>query len=372
MKILAIESSCDDTSVALVDCSTKGFFVISEKTASQIEVHKKYGGVVPEVAGRQHAENILPVIEYVLARTPNSKLLNPNSIDKPDVIAVTAGPGLITGLVVGVEVAKTLSYLWEVPLVGVNHIAGHVHSVQLMNHESRIMNHGIDYPALALVVSGGHTELLLMKDPTTFELIGKTRDDAAGEAFDKVGKLLGFDYPGGPKISEHAANGNPEAIKFPRPMTKKGNFSAKGRPASGWDFSFSGLKTAALYHLRDHEKKGVRSYDLGVMSLNDFCSSFEQAIVDTLVTKTIRAAKKYKPKSIILGGGVSANKKLCETLKAEISRQTPILNFQFPVSDYAMDNAAMIAVAGYYKAIKKDFTNWKDIEANPNWRVYNT
>ena len=343
MKILAIESSCDDTSVALVDCSEDGFFVISEKTASQIEVHKKYGGVVPEVAGRQHAENILPAVEEVM-----------KDQDKPDAIAVTSGPGLITGLVVGVEAAKSLSYLWDVPLVGVNHIAGHVHSVQIESKEK------VEYPALALIVSGGHTELLLMKSPTEFELIGKTRDDAAGEAFDKVGKLLGFDYPGGPKISEFAKEGNSNAIDFPRPMLEKGNM----------DFSFAGLKTAALYWLRDNAKSNSTPYSLPPTTLNDFCASFEQAIVDTLVTKTLWAAEKHKPKSIILGGGVSANKKLRETLEDAIKKLNTSTTYSLPPTPYTMDNAAMIAIAGYYKAVKKDFINWKDVESNPNWRVY--
>ena len=331
MFILGIESSCDDTSVALVKVSGRGknFVVLSGKTASQIEVHKKYGGVVPEIAGRQHAEKILPLIEAVLERQP-----------KPDVIAVTAGPGLITGLLVGVEAAKALSYLWNIPLVRVNHISGHAHSVELENK--------IVFPALCLIVSGGHTELLLMKNHTDFELIGKTRDDAAGETFDKVGKLLGFDYPGGAKISQAAEGGDVNAIKFPRPMINE-----------GYEFSFAGLKTAALYWLRDNDE---------ALELRHFSASFEQAIIDVLVTKTLRAAKAYKPKSIILAGGVSANKKLREQLKNKL--KTNALELLAPNLKYAMDNAAMIAVAGYYKAIKKDFTPWQKIEADPNWTVY--
>ena len=202
MKILGIESSCDDTSVALVEASDGGFEILAEKTASQIEIHKKYGGVVPEIAGRMHAEKILPVIEEVMKNQ-----------DKPDVIAVTSGPGLITGLLVGVEAAKTLSLLWGIPLVGVNHIEGHIHSVKIQNTENKIQ-----YPLLALVASGGHSEIILSKAEGVYEKIGGTKDDAAGEAFDKVAKLLGFDYPGGPKISKFAKEGYPEAIKFPRPM----------------------------------------------------------------------------------------------------------------------------------------------------------
>ncbi len=366
MKVLAIESSCDDTSVALVDCSDKGFFVIAEKTASQIEVHKKYGGVVPEVAGRQHAENIFPVIEAVL-ENHKSKILNQKSEFKPDVIAVTAGPGLVTGLVIGVEAAKALSYLWDVPLVATNHIAGHALSALVQNQKS-----DIEYPALALVVSGGHTEILHLKSPENFELIGKTQDDAAGEAFDKVGKLLGFEYPGGPKISKLAKDGNTNAIAFPRAMNKKDNFN----------FSFSGLKTAALYWLRDNKLAAINTNPLAKFAagifginkhettLNDFCASFEWAIVDSLVSKTIGAAKKYKPKTILLGGGVSANPKLRETLETEIKKLETPTHYLLPTTNYSMDNAAMIAVAGYYKAIKKEFTNWQDIKVDPNWRVY--
>lgn len=367
MLILGIESSCDDTSVALVQFTpstphlTGGeqFLVLAEKTASQIEAHKKYGGVVPEVAGRQHAENILPVIESVMARGTRHKEQNTN---KPDLIAVTAGPGLITGLLVGVEAAKTLSYLWDVPLVAVNHIAGHAHSVQLQNHTSKILNGAVEFPAVCLVVSGGHTELLLMKYPTTFALIGKTRDDAAGECFDKVGKLLGFDYPGGPKISAYAAQGNSLALAFPRPMRAEDNY----------DFSFAGLKTAALYWLRDNQPKGVKpnTYNLQPKTLKDFCASFEQAIVDVLVAKTLRATEQYKPKTIILGGGVSANKKLRDTLGHEIKKQHPLITYRLSPVNYSMDNGAMIAVAGYYKTLKKEYTNWRAITVDPNWKVY--
>ncbi len=326
MKILAIESSCDDTSVALVEANQAGFAVLSEKTASQIEVHKKYGGVVPEIAGRMHAEKILPVIEEVINK------------NKPDIIAVTAGPGLITGLLVGVETAKTLAYLWNLPLVGINHIEGHIYSVELEKKN--------DFPALALVASGGHTELILIKKPGKYKQIGATRDDAAGECFDKVAKLLDFDYPGGPKISQQAKLGNIDMINFPRPMLNEDNF----------DFSFSGLKTSALYYLRDHPE----------IDKNDFCASFEQAIVDVLISKTLKAVKKYNPQTVILAGGVSANKKLRQTLEKKLNG----IKFLTPPIKYAMDNAVMIALAGYYHAIKKDFTPWPDLKAEPNWKIY--
>lgn len=329
MRILGIETSCDDTSVALLDADG-GFQILKELTASQIEVHKKYGGVVPEIAAREHAEAVMPVIEAVMEHH-----------EKPDCIAVTAGPGLITSLLVGVEAAKALSYLWDIPLVAVNHIDGHIHSVEIQNK--------ILFPALALVVSGGHTELILMRSNGDYERIGATRDDAAGECFDKVAKLLGFDYPGGPKISTMAEGGNAAAIDFPRPMLQEDNF----------DFSFAGLKTSALYWLRDH----------GQPNMSDFCASFEQAIVDVLAAKTLRAAKKYQPKSILLVGGVSANKKLRETLGAIVRQISPPISCLLSPLSHAMDNGAMIAVAGYYKAKNKEYSDWRDAVPDPNWRV---
>lgn len=354
MRILGIESSCDDTSVSLLEASESGFVVLAEKTASQIEIHKKYGGVVPEVAARAHAEFIVPLIEEVLAGQ-----------DKPDVIAVTSGPGLMTALLVGVDAAKTLSYLWEVPMVGVNHIEGHIHSV-LASHPDK----KIEFPALCLIVSGGHTELIVMKDHGEYEKIGKTVDDAAGECFDKVAKLFGFDYPGGPKISKFALEGRTGAIPFPRPMIKENNYN----------FSFAGLKTAALYWLRDNELSamnpnpvtlpaGIWGIGAPAPTINDFCASFEQAIVDVLVIKTLRAAEQYKPKTILLGGGVSANKKLRESLQKGIASEFPETKFLIPELKYAMDNATMIAIAGYYKAIKNEFTSWKELKADPQWEL---
>lgn len=358
VKILGIESSCDDTSVALVENTGAGFTILAEKTASQIEIHKKYGGVVPELAGRQHAEHILPVIEAVLDG------------QRPDVIAVTAGPGLITGLLVGVEAAKTLSYLWDIPIVAVNHIAGHIHSAEIPDLATGGQALKIKFPALALAVSGGHTELILMKDRGIYERVGATRDDAAGECFDKVAKLLGLDYPGGPKISELAKSGNAEAIEFPRPMLTAPNLH----------FSFAGLKTAALYYLRDHKLAAMTINPIrlpagifGVIpespTINDFCASFEQAIIDVLVTKTLHAAKRYEPKSILLVGGVSANQKLRHTLGAAIREEFKLINYHLSPLAYAMDNGAMIAAAGYYQALKINFTNWRDLIANPNWQL---
>lgn len=354
MLILGIESSCDDTSVALLESSEQGHNILFEKTASQIEIHKKYGGVVPEIAGRMHAEKIVPLIDAALQNQP-----------KPDAIAVTAGPGLITGLLVGVEAAKTLSYALDIPLIRTNHIEGHIYSVELQEKKS-----DIQFPALALIVSGGHTELIFIKNQGEYELLGATKDDAAGECFDKVAKLLGLPYPGGPQISKFAETGDAKKIDFPRPMIREKNYL----------FSFAGLKTSALYWLRDN-KLSANHIDLlnlpagayGQMpedpTINDFCASFEQAIVDVLVDKTARAALEYKPKTIILSGGVSANKKLRQILEKNVKDNFPEINFMLPQMKYAMDNGAMIAVAGYYHALKKDFTAWKKIQADPNWEL---
>ncbi len=357
MKILGIESSCDDTSVALLDCSEKGCFVLSEKTASQIEVHKKYGGVVPEIAGRLHAEKIVPLIEEVLKDQP-----------KPDIIAVTAGPGLITGLIVGVEAARTLSYTLKLPLIAVNHLQGHVYSVELSAGQK------IEYPAVALVVSGGHTEIVHIPEAGSYKVLGATKDDAAGECFDKVAKLLDLPYPGGPQISKLALAGKTDAINFPRPMIKDNNF----------DFSFSGLKTSALYWLRDHKLAAVNPTILGKIfswmpsklgistdpiTREDFCASFEQAITDVLAFKTLKAVEKIKPKTLVLAGGVSANKKLRECLQKNISENFPETKFLCPELKYCMDNGAMITVAGYYQSQKNNYTNWQDIKADPNWHL---
>lgn len=375
MRILGIESSCDDTSVALVEKTDAGFVVLAEKTASQIDVHKKYGGVVPEIAGREHAAAIMPVIEEVMKNQT-----------KPDAIAVTAGPGLITGLVIGVEAAKALSYLWDVPLIRTNHMDGHVHSVELARLRPNgatawQANQKIEFPALCLLVSGGHTELLLSTDHGMYEKLGSTRDDAAGECFDKVGKLLGLEYPGGPKISKLAMEGNTKAIPFPRPMLTRLRQDYGEARENNFDFSFAGLKTAALYWLRDNSLTpfhvdqvqlptgiyGQRPYEF---TINDFCASFEQAIVDVIVEKTCRAAKKYQPKTIVLGGGVSANEKIRETLRAELQKVLPEAHFLVPEKKYSMDNGAMIAVAGFYQMQKNNFTDWREIKADPNWEAY--
>lgn len=358
MRILGIESSCDDTAVALLDSTDQGHFIVSEKTAAQIDIHAKYGGVVPEIAGRMHAEKIVPLIEAVLENQPD-----------PDVIAVTAGPGLITGLLVGVEAAKALSLSKNIPLVTVNHIQGHIHSVEVSENRTP---HIKNFPALCLVVSGGHTELILMSSHEKYEILGSTKDDAAGECFDKVAKLLNLPYPGGPKVSKLAESGDAKAIDFPRPMLDRDNF----------EFSFAGLKTSALYWLRDNKLSATKvtaiSLPAGISgvqkpdpTLEDFCASFEQAIIDVLVGKTLKAVEKIHPKTFILAGGVAANKKLRESLQKAISESSPSTTFLIPPIKYCMDNAAMIAAAGYHKAKKNQYTNWNEVQVNPNWKVAN-
>ncbi|OGL88745.1 tRNA (adenosine(37)-N6)-threonylcarbamoyltransferase complex transferase subunit TsaD [Candidatus Uhrbacteria bacterium RIFCSPLOWO2_02_FULL_51_9] len=363
MKILGIETSCDDTAAALIEARSPGYFrIIAERRSSQIDIHKQYGGVVPELAARAHAELVMPLITEVLAGK------------KPDVIAVTAGPGLITALMVGVQTAASLSYAWDVPLVAVNHIEGHIYGNWLAPKQK------IVFPALALIVSGGHTELILMRDHGHYKLIGKTRDDAAGECFDKVGKLLGFEYPGGPKIAQEAAAGNAATISFPRPMINSPDF----------DFSFAGLKTAALYWLREYAQTVISSErsesrnligeiprlrpdyvgtPLGMTLTRHFCASFEQAIVDVLVAKTLRAVKEYQPKTVLLGGGVAANTRLRTTLTKTVSTVYPKVALTLPPLFATVDNALMIAVAGYFHAKRTDFTSWKKISAQPNWRI---
>ncbi|HLD31468.1 MAG TPA: tRNA (adenosine(37)-N6)-threonylcarbamoyltransferase complex transferase subunit TsaD [Patescibacteria group bacterium] len=353
MRILGIETSCDDTSVALVETSGSGFVILAEKTASQIKVHEKYGGVVPEIAGRCHAENIVPVMAAVLANQP-----------QPDVVASTAGPGLITGLLVGVEAAKVFSFLHQIPLIRVNHLEGHFFSPLLGKNTL-----DYSYPVLALIASGGHTELILAREPGSYEKIGYTKDDAAGECFDKAAKLLGLPYPGGPQISQLARAGRPDTISLPRPLIQSPNY----------DFSFAGLKTAVRYWVRDNRKKMIDQRTLWGKyrqwlkpqspTIADLCASLEQAVVDVLTTKTIKAAAAFQPRTVILAGGVSANDRLRQHLAAELASRFPTISFLCPQKKYAMDNAAMIAAAAHIHSLKNEFTPWEKIMVDPNWSL---
>ena len=348
MKILGIESSCDDTSIALIEINQDTLQILAEKTASQVDIHAKYGGVIPEIAGRKHAEYIVPVIEEVL-----------KGQQKPDAIAVTFGPGLITGLLVGVEAAKTLSYAWNIPVIPVNHIEGHFYSPEISKKErTRI---AIEYPALALIVSGGHTELAVSRSEGQYEKIGGTRDDAVGECFDKVAKLLGIPYPGGPMISKLAEHGDGTKISFPRPMQHSHDF----------DMSFSGLKTSVLYWLEKHpitiNSPRHESSD-GVYTIEDVCASVQTAITDVLISKTTSAVDIHKPRTLILAGGVSANKKLRHEL--DLLAKKHALTCRIPELAYTTDNAAMIAVAGYHRYQAGKIVEWKNLAADPQSTLY--
>ncbi len=341
MIILGIETSCDETAVAVIKLNLdpglrqddiKPPKVLSNVISSQISIHQKYGGVVPEVAAREHVLNMVPVLNEALevAKIKMTKI---------DLIAVTVGPGLITSLICGVETARALAFALNKPVVGVNHIAGHLAAPFLTNN--------IKFPALALTVSGGHTNLVLLKDYFNYKIIGETLDDAAGECFDKGAKMLGLGYPGGPAISKTATEWLP-GLKLPRPMIGSGNF----------DFSFSGLKTALLYTLKkdkDYQKR-----------LGNYAYELQTAIVETLVYKTIAAAKKYKIKNILLSGGVSANSSLRQGLEIAVHDQIRGGHLYLTALPYTTDNAAMIALAGYFQFKKKGFVSVAKLRANSN------
>lgn len=329
--ILGIESTCDETSAAVLQDGKK---LLSNVIYSQIDEHKKYHGVVPELASRAHAAKIATVI---------SEALQNYTID---CVAFASGPGLPGGLMVGRVAAETLAAYKQVPLIGVNHLEGHIFACDFENGE---VKDRLRFPLVALVVSGGHTELWYVKNYGQYKVLGKTRDDAAGEAFDKVAKLLGLPYPGGPQVSAQALKGRRDAIAFPRPLL----------PGT-WEFSFSGIKTAVSYYLRDHQN----------FSIPDVCASFETAMVDTLVTKTLQAAKKYKVNYIAVGGGVAANSLLRETMQTRAKEQGKTVFFV--ERKLSSDNAAMIALAAYKKLEYAQQTGkpfQANIDIDPNMKV---
>lgn len=340
MIILGIETSCDETAAAIIKGENNNITVLSDIISSQIKIHQPYGGVVPELAAREHAVKVLPVIDEALTRAGIKKSTAPKKIGA---IAVAAGPGLITSLLAGVETAKVLSHVWNIPLVSVNHIEGHIYANFIAQYPK--------LPALILTVSGGHTLLALMKSEDSIKTLGETRDDAAGEAFDKAAKLMGLGYPGGPIISKYAEKIKKTDIKLPRPMIDSPDF----------DFSFSGLKTAIRYEL---EKDGQWQ-----KRIEEYCFEFQQAIIDVLIHKTIKAAKKYNINSIMLSGGVSANKELRRQLEQAV-KQIPNSNFYVPDAKHTTDNAVMMAVSGYYKARADKFTPWQKLTVNSNLELY--
>ena len=393
MYILGIETSCDETAVSIIEGKGSMVKVLSNVVSSQIEIHQKYGGVVPEVAAREHVLNILPVIQEALTKADFTRTYTEGAksarvrvksalVREIDAVAVTVGPGLVTSLSVGVETAKVLSYVWNIPVIAVNHIEAHLYA-------NFIEREKVEFPALVLTVSGGHTILVLMSGHGKYKIIGETRDDAAGEAFDKAASLLGLGYPGGPAISAEAEKfsifnfsrqgGTPprrwqfskkskipaspagrqnptrlparqeSKIQLPRPMLESKNS----------DFSFSGLKTALLYQLKKDLNWQKR--------IPEYAYEFQRAAVETLVGKTIRAAKKLPIKTVMLSGGVAANAVLRQELKEETEKLG--LKFLLPELIYTTDNAAMIAAAGYFKAQRKEYTAWQKLAVRANWEL---
>ena len=340
--ILGIESSCDETAASVVK---NGRTVLSNVISSQIEIHKLYGGVVPEIASRNHIERINQVIQEALDEANVT-------LDDIDAIGVTYGPGLVGALLVGVAEAKAIAYARNLPLVGVHHIEGHV-SANYIEHPD------LEPPFLCAIVSGGHTHLVIVKDYGQFEILGRTRDDAAGEAFDKVARAIGLGYPGGPKIDKLAKEGNPDAIEFPR--AKIGE--------NPYDFSFSGLKSAVLNYINHAKMTGEE------ICVPDLAASFQNAVVESLVSRAIMAAKEYGYDKLAIAGGVASNSALREGMKNACSRagmkaacEKEGIRFYHPSPIYCTDNAAMIGAAAYYEYQKGARSGW-DLNAVPNLKL---
>lgn len=332
-RILAIETSCDETACAVLE---NGRELLSSTVASQMDIHARYGGVFPEVASRQHVLSIIPVVEQTLGQ---SNL----TLDDIDAIAVTRGPGLAGSLVVGMNMAKGLALGTNLPLIGVNHLEGHIYSSWIYNAGETAPAEP-QFPLMALLVSGGHTELNLMTDHLTYRRLGSTLDDAAGEAFDKVARLLGLPYPGGPSVQRAAKTGDSTRFKFPRAKLDR-----------AYDFSFSGLKTAVLYEVNDLKKKNQ------TLPVEDLAASFQAAVVDVLFNKTIHAARDHNAKEILVAGGVSANHALREAFQSQDEFKVHI-----PAFSLCTDNAAMIAAAGYYR-YSLGHVSELDIDVQPTW-----
>lgn len=339
MKILGIETSCDETAAAVVEDGSR---MLSNVVSSQIDIHTQYGGVVPEIAARSHIEVILPVINKALTKA---------SVDWDDIdaIAVTHAPGLIGSLLVGTLTARTLATVHKKPLYPIHHIKAHVYANFLLEKQPT-------FPILALIVSGGHSQLVLFFSHENYEILGKTQDDAIGEAFDKVAKMLGLPYPGGPSISKAALKGNPD--KYPLPKSKLQN---------PFDFSFSGLKTAVLRSIQHDVGKDYRfpSHELSALltdqQRNDFAASFQRVAVETLIDKTLVAYNKHSPASVVIAGGVAAN----HELRKQLSKRLPIA-IDYPPMELCTDNAAMIATLAYYESIYKQPEDPRTVEVLPS------
>lgn len=332
MLVLGLETSCDETAAALVE---DGRRVLSDVVSTQVDIHRRWGGVVPELASRNHVMQVMPVLHEALTRADKT-------LDDVDLIAVTSGPGLIGALLVGVQVAKSLSLATGKPFVGANHLEGHLLAIRLLEDAP-------EPPFLGMVVSGGHTSLYEVRDYGHYRLVGSTRDDAAGEAYDKTARILGLPYPGGQPIDQLAQKGNPEAIRFPRALPGADNF----------DWSFSGLKTSVLHHVKKHGLPEGQA-------LNDLCASFQEAVADALSKKFIAAARRLGLQRLVVCGGVAANSRL-RSLCQERARERNLKLFLPPVR-LCTDNGAMIAVAGYEawrRGLRGDFS----LSADPAWRM---
>ena len=395
--ILGIETSCDETAISLLESDKKGGYkILSNVVSSQIKIHAPFGGVVPSLAKREHQKNLIPILETALseakllqAQSAKRKTQNKNSklktleeilsrdeillkkllpflkkYPKPkiDLISVTFGPGLAPALWPGVNLARALSFYWNIPILPINHLEAHIIANWLMpvgeNSKFKIPNSKHIFPAIALIISGGHTQLILMKKIGQYKLIGETRDDAVGECFDKTARLLGLPYPGGPAIAA-------EAIKFKTPNEKRKIHLPRPMISSqDFDFSFSGLKTAVLYLVNDLNKKKISVKKL----TPQICYEFQETVNDVLISKTVKAAKKYKAQSIILGGGVAANQSLINRFSQTIKKELPKTQFIFPERKFSTDNAAMIALTALFN-LKKKKTSWKALEADANLRL---
>ena len=344
MLILGIETSCDETGAAVIDgdVNSKKIKLLSNVVASSLPLHSKTGGIIPESAAREQVGFIIQVIKEALEKSKAN-------IKDIDAIAVTYGPGLIGSLLIGVETAKTLSYIWNKPLIPVNHLLGHIYAnfvSEISNFKFQISNSAVpEFPAIGLIVSGGHTDLILLNKHGNLKWLGGTRDDAAGEALDKIGRLLKLPYPGGPYIEQHAKKGDANKYQFPRPMIGSKDF----------DFSFSGLKAAV--------SREVEKTKLNEETVNDICLAAQKAIVNVIVRKTLKAAKKYNAKSILLGGGVAANQTLRNELELEVRSQKLKAKIFAPSKKLCTDNAAMIAAAAFFN---NKVVTWQKIDADPN------
>lgn len=384
--ILAIETSCDETAISLIQEEKEKIKILANLVSSQVKVHAPFGGVVPHLAKREHEKNLIPILKLALKEAKKlkkqpfpskislkekrilekiflrekillKKLLHfLKNYQKPKInyLAVTYGPGLAPALWPGVNLARALSFYWKIPLIPINHLEAHIYANLLTRKKEEIK-----FPAIALIISGGHTQLIYMKNFGHYKLIGETRDDAVGECFDKVARLLGLGYPGGPAIAQEAlktqGKKSPIEIKLPRPMINSHDF----------DFSFAGLKTAVLYLLEDFSRKGI-DYSFLIPFI---AQEFQEAVVEVLIKKTILASQKFKVKTIMIGGGVAANQVLQENFRKILEEKQ--LNYQliFPEKQFSTDNAAMVGLTAYYHLPLEKKIKWQELEADPNLQL---